>query len=191
MSDAGGGIDLDWLADNWLALLALIVAVAGGLPGILQAVDFFHPVSLVGSIKFYAPTTSVDPPESGIVLALTLLNQGRRAMVWRKLTGVMRYAGEEADLEARWIPDSLLLNGQPARPDLAALQSVAPGAPVNAFLLMVFSSGEIAGADWSSSVLVLQFEDESGKVRDLHLPLDVGGPAPPGTRFPSHPDIPF
>jgi len=182
---------MDWLAGNWLALLALIVAAVGGLPGILQAVDFFHPVSLVGSVKFFAPTTSVDPPERGIVLALTLLNQGRRVMVWRKLTGVMRYAGEEADLEARLIPDSLLINGQPARPDLAALQSVAPGAPVNAFLLMVFSSSEIEVADWNRSDLVLQFEDESGKLQDLHLSMDIGGPTPPGTRFPSHPDIPF
>jgi len=177
------------MADNWLALLALLVALVGGLPGALQALEFFRPVVLVGSVKYFAPTRSPSPPESGLLLAITLFNEGRRSLVWKKVTGSLALAGEEIAMDPRWIPDEFELNGQSPRPDLLSQQSIPPGAVVNAYLLLVTS--EEVSADLAESTVKLRFETESGRVVELALSLDVGGPVPGGVRFPSHPGIGF
>lgn len=175
-----------WLIDNWIAILALLVAFIGGWPGILQIAEHFRPVSLSGSIKFFAPTTSIDPPEDGIVVALTLLNEGSKNLVWRKLSGTLKNDETEIILTPRLVPETLFLNGrEPLQPDLLKQQLISPGNPFNGYLLLTAKSG-VFPAEKTSSQLSLRFELESGKHIEVQLRFVGTHPVQQGETFPTH-----
>ena len=173
-----------WLGEHWLAVLALVVAFIGGWPGVLQIIEHFRPVSLSGSIKFFAPTESSNPPRYGILLALTLLNKGSKNLVWRALKGTLVLGGKRIPLAPMSIPSSLSLNGQHSlAPDLMNQQVIPPGTPINPYLLL--------GADEQLSGLtplkvIIQFELESSKSISIDLPFDGVHPVRPGEGFPTH-----
>jgi len=182
----GSDNKIKWFKENWIALLALVVAFFGGGPGILQIVEHFQPVSLSGSIKFYAPTKSLDPPEDGIVVAITLLNEGSKNLVWRKLSGTLELDGTKINLTPRLVPESLSLNGQGSlQPDLLKQQLISPGNPVNGYLLLTAKSGVLA-TEKTPSKLSLRFELESGKHVEVQLPFLGVHPIQPGESFPTH-----
>lgn len=176
----------NWLIEHWLAILALLVAFVGGLPGVLKVIEHFRPISLTGSIKFFAPTKSVDPPEGGILLAVTLVNQGSKNLVWRKLAGTLSVGGKKIALVPKLIPNTLLLQGRLPQPDLMNQQSILPGTPVNAYLLLTETSGRLTGVPISPSKLCLRFELESGGRVVLGMPFVGQHVVQKGETYPSH-----
>jgi hypothetical protein len=178
---------ISWLVDNWLAVVALLVAFVGGWPGVLQIADRLRPISLSGSIKFFAHTKSPDSPDAGILLAVTLLNEGSKALVWRKLSGKIRQDGKALALTPLLIPETLLLpNGECPQPDLLKQQSIVPGIPTNAYLLLANTAHQSTIGP-EPSVLKLRFELESGRVVPLDLRFQNVHPLEPGESFPTHP----
>lgn len=177
----------EWLIKNWLAILALLVAFVGGWPGALKIVEYFRPISLTGSVKFYAPTKSIDPPEEGILLALTLVNEGSKNLVWRKLDGTLEAGGKKITLIPKLIPKTLLLNGEISpQPDLLNQQIIPPGIPSNAYLLLTATPGSFTTLEpITSGKLGLLFEMESGKIVDVELSIQAN-PIQKGENFPSH-----
>jgi hypothetical protein len=98
-----------WLVENWLAILALVVASVGAWPVVI---GYFRPISLKGSIKFLNATSGKDPPSDGFLLAVTLVNEGTKNLVWRKLEGTLSVEGrKKIALVPMLIPKTLLLEG--------------------------------------------------------------------------------
>ncbi len=178
---------MEWLAKNWLPILALLVAFVGGWPGILKIAEHFRPISLTGSIKFFALTTSADPPEEGILLALTLLNEGNKNLVWRKIEGTLEAGGKKVALIPKMIPKSLLLNGDISpQPDFLNQQTIPPGTPVNAYLLLTGNLGSFSALNpIASGNLGLRFQTESGRDADVKLSIQTHA-LQKGETYPSH-----
>lgn len=177
----------DWLITNWLAIFALIVAFVGGWPGLLKIREYFRPFRLSGSIKFYAPTSSVQPPEDGILVALTLINEGTKNFVWRKLKVTLKKQVKEISIEPKLIPGDLSFNNiSPAESDLLNQQLFLPGKPYNGYLLLTAPSGSFSHKRLEPSELYLQFELESGKVVNINMPFVRPKVVHEGKTFPSH-----
>jgi hypothetical protein len=177
----------EWLFKNAIAILALVVATVGGWPGILKIIEHFRPIALTGSIKFFAITKSIDPPEEGILIALTLVNEGNKNLVWRKLDGTFESVGKKFTLIPKLIPQSLLLNGEIApQPDLLNQQTISTGSPVNTYLLLTATPGSFSRLEpITSGNIGLRFEVESGKKVDVKLSFE-GHPIQKGENYPSH-----
>lgn len=101
---------IDWLHDNWLAVSALIVAFVGGWPGILKIIAHFRPHSLSGSVKFYAFTHSSAPPEDGILFGLSIINEGTKNLIWRKVKGKLKKIGTTIVLNPKMIPTKIVVS---------------------------------------------------------------------------------
>ena len=178
---------MKWLFTNWIAVVALIVAIVGGVPGILKIIEHFRPVSLAGSIKFLVNTNSVDPPEDGMLIAVTLINEGTKNLVWRKIEGTLKTGGNKIALIPKLIPNTLLLpSGVSPQPDLLNQQTIPPGTPVNAYLLLSASHGSLASIGTiPNGKIILSFEMESGRSVDVALAIQ-SHIINKGEHFPSH-----
>jgi hypothetical protein len=173
------------LLDNWMSILALLVAIVGGCPGILQIIEYFHSISLSGSVKFFGPTDPY-PLEDGVFFAVTIVNEGKKNLVWRGLKGMLEANRRKLPLIPKLIPDTLLLNGKMPQPDLLNLQCFHPGIPVNAYLLLTAKHSSLSGIPPTEyRKLYLWFEAESGKSIELELPIG-GHPVSRGETFPTH-----
>jgi len=178
---------MKWLIANWIAVVALVVAIVGGVPGILKIIEYFRPVSLSGSIKFFANTSSVNPPEDGILIAVSLVNEGTKNLVWRRIEGTIKAGGNKIALIPKLIPNTLLLpSGVSPQPDLLNQQTIPPGTPVNAYLLLTATRGSLAPLEpILNGKIVLLFEMESGRTVDAALAIQAHI-INKGENFPSH-----
>jgi hypothetical protein len=177
----------DWLRNNALALTALIIAIFGGLPGLLKIIEYFRPISLKGSIKFYAPTSGDNPPSDGILVAVTLVNQGSKELVWRKVTGKLTLGGNQISLQPSLITKSQAFNNvRPWEKDLLKQQVLTPGIPINGYLHFLAPKGSIGTGFVSPSKLYLLFESESGRLAGITLPFIGNHPLGEGESFPTH-----
>jgi len=178
---------MQWLIANWIAVVALIVAIVGGVPGILKIIEYFRPISLSGSIKFLANNNSVDPPEDGILIAVTLVNEGTKNLVWRRIEGTLKAGGSKIALIPKLIPNTLLLSGGVSpQPDLLTQQTIPPGIPVNTYLLLTATRGSLAPLEpILNGKIILLFEMESGRTVDVGLSIQAHI-INKGENFPSH-----
>jgi len=178
---------MKWSINNWIAVVALIVAILGGVPGILKIIEYFRPISLSGSIKFFVNTSSVNPPEDGLLIAVTLINEGRKNLVWRKIEGTLHAGGKKIDLITKLIPNTLELPGSVSpQPDLLNQQTIPPGTPINAYLLLTATHGSLTPLEpILNGKIILLFEIESGRTVDIALPIH-GHTINKDKNFPSH-----
>lgn len=176
---------MHWLIDNWLAVIALIVAFFGGWPGALKIVEHFRPISLSGSIKCFTCTTSTVSPRFGALLALTLLNDGSKNLVWRNLRGTFILDdGRNVSTSPMLIPPDLhLIDQQILIPDLMTQQVIPPQTPINCYLLLTADEPFL---DRTPSKVTLQFKLESSKSLYLDLRFEGVHPVQPGEVFPTH-----
>jgi hypothetical protein len=183
----GGYYMKQWLIINWLAILALLVAFVGGWPGVLKIVEHFRPIYLTGSIKFFVVTKSSDPPEEGLLVALTIVNEGTKNLVWRKVEGTLLANNHTIALTPKLIPKGASLQDQiPLQPDLLNQQTISPGSPFNGYLLLTAPPGSFAVPEQTpSGKLRLRFEVESGDTVYAELPIHAQ-PVQKGENFPSH-----
>ena len=178
---------IKWFTKNWIAIVALIVAVIGGLPGLLQIIEHFRPFILRGSIKFYAPTVSTEPPQDGIIVALTLLNEGSKDLVWRKLDGVLTINGKDVSLTPTLIPENMMFNNQKApEKDLLKQQVFVHTMPLNGYLHFTAPYRSVGAGYIEPSKLCLRFELESARIVDIELPFVGSHPIKKGETFPTH-----
>lgn len=177
----------NWLKSNALALVALIVAILGGLPGLLKIIEHFRPISLKGSIKFYAPTSGDNPPFEGILVALTLINQGSKELIWRKITANLEIKGNRVSLQPSLItPAQAFNNVRPWENDLLKQQVITPGVPINGYLHFLAPKGSIGTGFVSPSRLFLQFETEAGRSARATLHFVGNHPLGENESFPTH-----
>ena len=178
---------MKWLIEHWLAIMALLIAVVGGVPGVLKIIQYFRPISVTGSIKFYTTTKSTDPPEDGLLLAITLVNEGTKNLVWRNLASILQLQSKKIKLKPKVIPNSLSVLGQePASKDLLYQQSILPGNPFNGYILLSGAPGDLTGRPIAPSQLYLLFELESGKIVKVNLPITGANHVQESETFPSH-----
>lgn len=177
----------NWLLNNWLAVLALIVAFIGGLPGLLKIIEYFRPVRLSGSIKFYATTHGSDPPEDGILFGLSIINEGTKNLIWRKMSGKLKEIGTTIVVNPKMIPSDIVFNNiRPCEQDLLKQQSLPPSTPYNGYLLLTAPSGSLEKFTKTEFELHLSFELETGKSVSGVFPVKGTTSVHPGENFTSH-----
>ena len=178
---------IDWLHDNWLAVSALIVAFVGGWPGILKVITHFCPYSLSGSVKFYAFTHSSAPPEDGILFGLSIINEGTKNLIWRKVKGKLKKIGTTIVVNPKMISTEIVVNNiKPCEQELLKQQSLSPSTAYNGYLLLTAPSGSLEKFNKTVFELHLKFGLESGKSVNVVLPVKGTLSVKSGENFPSH-----
>ena len=177
----------DWLFNNWLAVLALIVAFVGGWPGLLKVIEHFRPFRLSGSVKFYAFTQGTDPPEGGILFGISIINEGTKNLIWRKVNGKIKNLRSTINVTPKMIPPGIVFNNiKPCEQDLLKQQILSPLTPYNGYLLLVAPYGSLGKYNKTAFDLHLQFELETGKSVNVVLPVKGRMCVKSGENFPSH-----
>ena len=176
--------------DRCLAITALVIACIGGLPGLLQIIKHFTPILLKGSIKFYVRTASDIPnvlQSDGFLIALTLVNEGSKEMVWRNVTASLLLEGKIIKLEPTLISKDLILNDEkPYTKDLLKCQVFTPSQPLNGYMHFNAPTGSLGAGHFSPTRLNLQFELESGRFSIFELPFIGIHLIKEGEAFPTH-----
>jgi len=177
----------NWLITNWLAILALIVAFVGGWPGLLKIIENFRPFHLSGSVKFYAFTQGSEPPEDGIILGLSIINEGNKNLIWRKLKGKLTKGKTPISLNPKMIPTDIVFGKvKPTERDLLKQQVLLPSIPHNGYLLLVAPPGSLTEYNKASFDVQLEFELETGNSVNVVLPIKGTMSVQSGENFPSH-----
>ena len=159
--------------DRWLAIVALVIALFGGVPGFFQVLAYLRPVSLTGSIKFVLYTSPrPGQPNCGIIAALTLVNEGTKPLVWRKVDADILVNGKTTRLQAVLIREQMVFQGKRlCEADLLKTQVLEPGQPVNGYMGFDAVEGSVGSENAPPSEMHLRFELESGRTVKLALPI--------------------
>lgn len=142
---------MTFIAENWIALLSLLVAAIGGVPGIVSILQHRRrrPTmtatlanTIIGTTRF----TSDGPEYTHVILALTLANAGEAPLTPGVFDLEVRHADRWLRFERRLIPEQLVLKSDQqeiSAPDIGKrdLQrcgaSISQGTPAHGYLFFV------------------------------------------------------
>ncbi len=143
--------------------------------------------SLSGSIKFYGSAPSINPSGDGLIIALTLLNEGGKSLVWRKLNSYIKKGKNKTILTAKLIPPHMVINGVSLfKNDILKQFVFHPETPINGYILLAAPFGSLSKYKKSQFDLYLEFELESGKTEKIILPVQGTTSVQSGENYPTH-----
>ena len=191
---------MEYLTKNWIAILSLVVALIGGIPGIISVLNYFKDKPILSYRLVNLITGAYLDESSGeektiLFLTGTLSNEGSKVLTpaYFELKGSLD--GEKLKFEKRLIPENVnfgsdrqsILATDPSKNDLQKFNStISTGIPLHGYLL--FYTSDIAldklqkNLEKLKLILVCIDVFEKKYKVSINLQLNNGG----GVEYPKH-----
>ncbi|MHB1144159.1 MAG: hypothetical protein ACYCZS_04600 [Thiobacillus sp.] len=179
---------LDLLGDNWIALVSLFVALVGGVPGVIAAVNewrarpnlaaYLHNIVVIKAADVWGET------RAGFILFLAIGNKGKEPLVPLAYKLECQIGGKWLVFESMSLPEGYMVNGPDwqykfvdvAENDIRTQgRTISRESPTHGFLAFVSrdTSLEELASVYMRMPIKLKCVDLFGKVHEFILNKDL------------------